>query len=220
MTRPLSAGLSIDVRSWPFVSCHRRDMYFVRVPGRFGKQSPAGPQKRLTAWAPGSASALGDRIPTVPPILGDGETAQPVWLLVELRDDGGDRPHRASLPQTHDPNTLGVSAGPSNLGGRNPDDLPIVGDDQEVLVLADGKGSGQLAHPGRQHRRLHAQTAPTLLRVLLERRSLPIPVVGDREQAITLAGGHHGDHLITLPQLHADDSGGGPAHWSDPAFRE
>src|SRR3989442_10171948 len=99
-------------------------------------------------------------------------------LLLDLRDDWSDGDHRAASFEPHHANALGRPARLPDLGGLHPDDHTVIGDDQDVLVLADGEGACQDPYLGRQHRRLHAQSPTPFRPVFAEWRALAVAVVG------------------------------------------
>src|SRR5204863_6696160 len=100
-----------------------------------------------------------------------------------LVGDGGtrlhhqrNRAHAIVLAQVHHPHTLCRPAHLRDAAGVRPLDHPVLGDEQEILVLADDQRAGQPALLRGELDGQHALGPTPLRRILRHGRPLAVPV--------------------------------------------
>src|SRR5205814_1630758 len=82
-----------------------------------------------------------------------------------------------------------------------------------LVTIANDAGSDQPTLALHELRRLDAEAATALARIVRELRALAVAVLGDDEQvALVGADDVHRDHLVALAQTHALDTAGVATH--------
>src|SRR5215216_1329076 len=146
------------------------------------------------------------------------------WLdigLLLVLDDRRHRGYPAARPRKpHDAHTLGRPASPADLVDARPDDLPGIGDEEDVVLVLHDQGPGQEAAGLGQLGGLDALDAPALAGVLLQRGALAVAGVGDHQQVGVRADHLHGQHLVVASQPHGGHAARLPTHRADVGLAE
>src|SRR5690606_21792223 len=124
-----------------------------------------------------------------------------------------DRHDGDTLGQVHQLHTHCVPVpGPPYGLHWSPDDAPVAGDREELVLWADHHGADQRSTPLRDLRGHDPLATAALDRVLLDRRALSVPAAGGDQHVHAIPDHLHGQQLVVVAEPHPYDTRSGPSH--------